>query len=410
MDPTAWGTAVVGTADPSCPTGISLVAEHIGTTPIDASGIPSTRVEFGGLPTATNTFVAIMDNPPSVTNTVKANFRLADWGSQIGDSTADWKSILPVGAPVPVNSDSTHPERVTWTCHETTGALDSCPTLPNPSAPTDQCMLVELSSTGGITPVHFVQDSARRNLDFVHASRFVRDARVSIKGLTPVAGGGGRRDVYIYVKTTNMPARIVAPPPGQDAGLSQEGGVVQDAAPDVGPSIGRPVTKGPQGRGKPQSRAEGPPIYKKTVFEGLRDAWPTYEVHVYHATGRAIDEGKGPVEILEPQVAFGYLVDHAGTLAGWRHELRGRGVVLEEISPNFFHVKVPDQGAVVVKTTIEALEHAPPPPPPPPVRCTCDMVRSTKWSPQALGVMALGGLALAVRSRRRRRTVPHEQR
>ena len=409
MDPTAWGTAVVGTADPSCPTGIALIAEHIGTMPIDSSGIPSTTVQFGGPAGATNTFVAVMDNPPASAGAVKANFRLADWGSQIGDSSADWKSILPPGTPEPLNgTDPAHVERVLWTCDENPAASNHCPPLAT-GAPTDQCLLVELASAGGTTAVHFVQDSARRNLDFVHASRFTRDARISINGLAPLGGGGGRRDVYIYVKTTNMPEVVVPPPPGQDAGVAGDGGGTPDAGPvsDGGPVIGQPVgrpggrTVPVGGRPLPPARGKGPPVYQPTVFESLRARWPTYEVHVYHTTGRTLDEGKGALELLEPQVAFGYLVEHAGTLAGWRHELRGRGVVLEEISPNFFHVKVPDNGAVVVNTTIHALEQAPPPPGT--IHCACDVVRATRWSPLAVGLGALGVFALVWRARGRKR-------
>jgi hypothetical protein len=161
--------------------------------------------------------------------------------------------------------------------------------------------------------------------------------------------------------------------------------------------IGRPVGKAPREKRPP---ATGSPIYQKTVFEGLRDAHPTYEVHVYHTTGRKI----GSAEILEPQGPFGYLVDHVGTIEGWRHRLQGRGVVLEEVSPNFFHVKVPDNGSVVVNTIIEAVE--PPTPPPPPVvhwRCNCDVAGSPGWSPFALGFAGLAASVFAVRLRRRKR-------
>jgi hypothetical protein len=379
MDPTAWGTMLVGTSDASCPVGVSLIPEHIGTMPISVMGIPSTTVEYAGGAGHFNTFVAVMDNPPPV-NSVKARFRLADWGTTIGDSTADWKDIIPTGGAVPQNSDGTHPERITWQCEETTGATNSCPGLPNPTAPRDQCMLVDLSSLGGITPVHFAQDSARRNLDFVHASKFDRDARISVNGLAPLGGGGGNRDVYLYVKTTNMPASIDGgkspPPPDQGKGPL--------------PSPGRAAGQ----------REKGPAVYEKTVFEQLQASFPTYEVHVYHDTGRKTQVGATTVNVLEPQVPFGYLVEHTGTLDGWKHKLEGVGVVLEEISPNFYHVKVPDNGAVKVRTTIEALE----------CRrilgifkCCCNVVRPVSSSPGALTMLGLGGLLLVIRVRGRRR-------
>ena len=384
MDPTLWGQSILGITDPLCPSGVSLIPEHIGTAPVSDAGIPSTTVVFGGDAATTNTFVAEMDNPPAA-NSVNANFRLADWGSTIGDSTADWKTILPAGATTPVNSNAANPKEIAWTCHDTTGATDSCPTLPNPTAPTDQCMLVELASVGGITPIHFVQDSARRNLDFIHASAFNRNARLSINGLAPVSGGGPERDVYVYIKTTNMPAEV---PPGQ---LPPQG---EDAGPTAPPILAR------------QAREKGPAVYQKSVYEGLRDSWPTYEVHVYHDTGRKVDTGHGPTRILEPQVPFGFLVSHAGTLAGWRHRLEGRGVVLDEISPNFYHLRVPNGGAVTVNTSIEAVETPPPPPPPPPPRshCACAVVGASTYSPLAWGLPASGFAIAWVRSRRRRRT------
>ena len=60
--------------------------------------------------------------------------------------------------------------------------------------------------------------------------------------------------------------------------------------------------------------------------------------------------------VLEPQAPFGYFVEHAGDLSGWKHALVGEGFVLEEISPNFYHAKVPDNGSVRVRTTIESCQ------------------------------------------------------
>ena len=93
MDPTLWGQSVIGITDPSCPSGISITPESIGTMPIASNGVPSSTVTYGGTAATANTFVAVMTNPPAA-GAVKADFRLADWGSQIGDSSADWKSIL----------------------------------------------------------------------------------------------------------------------------------------------------------------------------------------------------------------------------------------------------------------------------------------------------------------------------
>ena len=54
--------------------------------------------------------------------------------------------------------------------------------------------------------MRFVHDSARRNMDFVNASTFERSAEIGLKGLAPLPGSPGTRDVYIYVRTLHLPA------------------------------------------------------------------------------------------------------------------------------------------------------------------------------------------------------------
>src|SRR5262249_27533596 len=89
----SWGNAYPTTAT-NCPTGISIDPMKISVTPV-VSGIPSTTVHFGtGHPG--NTFVAELDNGGlAIPNgTVKARFRIANWGSMIGVG-GDWNDIVP---------------------------------------------------------------------------------------------------------------------------------------------------------------------------------------------------------------------------------------------------------------------------------------------------------------------------
>jgi opacity protein-like surface antigen len=79
---------------------------------------------------------------------------------------------------------------------------------------------------------------------------------------------------------------------------------------------------------------------------------PTYRVHAYHDTGRRVTRNGTAFTILEPQNSFGYYVTHKGVLEGWRHSLTGA----EQLAPNFYRVGVPHNGAVKIKTTIEAIE------------------------------------------------------
>jgi hypothetical protein len=333
-----------------CPTGISIDPMSIGTTPVSAAGVPDTTVHYGdGHPG--NQFVAVLTNtdalnPPS-NGSVRARYRLSDWGSQIGGSDATWNDAATVAASgvtaYGVNNDTTAgPLQVLLSCvNPPASGTNNClqPSNANPSS--DQCLLVELSQNNG-SGMRFVRDSARRNMDFVNASTFERSATVSVKGLAPLPSSPGTRDAYIYVRTLNMPAVT-------------DGNHQAPIPPPV-----PPVTKGRGNQNGAAAPAEtvnqGPPRYRMTTYERIASVMPTYEVHVYHDTGKTVTEGGRTRHLVEPQAPFGYFVQHAGDLSGWRHALVGEGFVLEEISPNFYHAKIPDQGAVRLHTTISSCQ------------------------------------------------------
>src|SRR5207253_8550297 len=114
-----------------------------------------------------------------------------------------------------------------------------------------QCMLVELKSTAspGLT---FTSSSVYRNMDVVSASRFQRDALLSVKGLAPAAGGS--RDLYVYVETRDMPERVKHAPAKEPIAVSpQDGGRREVDRPDQA-GAARPL--------------------------------PAYRVHIYHDTGK----------------------------------------------------------------------------------------------------------------------------
>ncbi|HVZ88807.1 MAG TPA: MYXO-CTERM sorting domain-containing protein [Polyangia bacterium] len=331
-----------------CPTGISIDPMSIGTTPVSSAGIPDTTVHYGtGHPG--NQFVAVLTNTdtlnPPTSGSVKGRFRLSDWGSQIGGTDATWKDAATVGATTATaygaNDQAAGPLQVLMSCvNPPASGTNSCLQPTNANASTDQCLLVELSQGNG-SGMRFVHDSARRNMDFVNASTFERSATVSVKGLAPLTGSTGTRDAYIYVRTLNMPA-------------TTDGNHQAPIPPPV-----PPVTKGRDG--KPIQSAEavnnqGPPRYRMTTYERVASVMPTYEVHVYHDTGKTVTEGGHTRHVVEPQAPFGYFVQHAGDLSGWRHALVGEGFVLEEISPNFYHARIPDNGSVGLHTTISSCQ------------------------------------------------------
>lgn len=379
-----------GTAYPTdatkCPTGVSIDAMHIGVKPV-VGGIPSTTVHFG-TGHAANDFVAELDDGGATlsNDAVKARFRIANWGSTIGVG-GDWHDMVPSpGGGVPGTKNNVGNE-ITFHCVNPPASGDQC-YQPPAGAPLDQCLLVELSQANG-SGQRFLHDSARRNMDFVNASHFDRSAEISLHDLAPLPGSPGTRDVYLYVRTLNMPEKTDKNPP-------------IDVPPEVPPPN---RDQRPSAAGAQAPKGEGP-RYRMSTYERYASAMPTYEVHVYHDTGRTRTEKGVTRKILEPQAPFGYFVTHQGDLAGWRHELVGEGFVLDEISPNFFHAKIPDNGTAKVHTTIGTCEH---------VLfgllrrcdvgknrgCSCEL--GAHGDAAAVPVIVVGAaLAIAVRRRRRR--------
>ena len=84
----------------------------------------------------------------------------------------------------------------------------------------------------------------------------------------------------------------------------------------------------------------------------LDQLFPTFRVYVYRETGeRTKDDGKES-PVLEPQTSFGYFVYHEGDLYGWDARLKGA----EQAGESLYLLKVPDDGAVMVNTRIQAVE------------------------------------------------------
>jgi hypothetical protein len=393
----SWAN-VYPTMATNCPAGISIDPMHIGVTPISGSGIPSTTVHYG-TGHAANDFVALLDNGGSTlpNANVKARFRLANWGSMIGVG-GDWHDIIPSpGGGVPGTRDNVG-NQITFHCVNPPDVSDApCYQLPV-GAPPDQCLLVELSQTNA-SGVKFLHDSARRNMDFVNASSFQRSAEISVRGLTPLPGSTGTRDAYIYVRTLNLAENVDGNKPV----------VIPDPVPYIEPDSGSPNPDQPgvaprkPPMAAPKDQAAAAPRYRMNTYERVASVYPTYEVHVYHDTGRTRTEDGTTAKVLEPQAPFGYFVSHQGDLAGWKHGIQGEGFVLEEISPNFYHAKIPDNGSIKVKTKITTCEKY--------VfglfRCCCEVGRAGGGTPS--GALAIFGLASIAVARRRTR-VPRKTR
>jgi hypothetical protein len=377
-------------------TGISISALQIGTEPMTL-GVPSSVVHWGYNNPNDNVFVAnysVNGITAPADGKVQAVFRIANWGSTIG-SGSDWKqvgagTVLPTNVGNKISLGCVNPPRTPIPPDKPV----ECPLLTGTNPSSDQCMLVELSAKEhGSTTVTFINDSVKRNMYFTQASDFSRDAEISVRGLTPLPGSTGKRDVYLYVKTTNMPTSLPAASQGVTYGDFEQAMAVEKRQKSACIEKGRRIDGGAA-----YSCAAVSKRSQRTVYEKLSGFFPTYEVYVYHATGRSRTVNGKQVPIVEPQIPFGYFVEHKGDLTGWGASIEGVGTTLEYLSPNWYRVKVPDNGSITVRTKVCTFERylfgI--------VRCCCEIVRGGASSPTAILGTILIALFVGMRFRSRR--------
>ena len=357
-DTTGWQAARrdKNPTDAGCIQGITLVSSDIGT--VDSAGdcVPATtlstdmKIDDGAGGPGTIVYCARPQNDGADigTNDINATFRLANWGST-SRLTGTWDAInipncsLPTSDPTracnnaPISKGNKGAITYEWKLSKAQAcAYDvpshpvDCTGEPPPTKDDHQCMLVELR---GIPGVSIPISSVARNMDFVKASTFVRDAEISVPG---------PRDVFLYVQTNNMP------PPPQKSGLSLKqdtaSGRITDFPMDMGSTN---VTNQPF-----EPPADTPPL-EKSPYEELRDSEPTYQVHAFHDTGEVVNLRGKNYKLLKPQTSFGYFVNHEGQLTGWKHKLEG---AQEIIAGKYYKVGVPASGKATVTTSIEAVE------------------------------------------------------
>lgn len=342
-----------GPTDPQCATAsVSLDRYQIGTN--NGSQILWREVPPGLPPKPVNTFFARPQNNSGQTipaGGILATFRIANWGA-----LPDWEQGVPIdtlwakvpnGEDVPNSdqifngalADASNDARFDWT-------LTNAQLAPfkNGDRRPHQCMLVELKST--MSPgLVFTNASVYRNMDFVSASEFSRAAEVSVVGLTPLSEEP--RDVYLFVETLNMPARVVEKPEPDPLPEPRDHDV-EFAAND------RPAPRPEIGRETPPDELEQLIADGKVDREQLDEVMPTYRVHAYTDTGAFVNLDGVRRPVLTPMTGFGYYVSHEGELEGWQHDVDGNG--LETLAPNWYRIPVPNNGKTTVTTVIEALE------------------------------------------------------
>jgi hypothetical protein len=197
-------------------------------------------------------------------------------------------------------------------------------------------------------------------MDFVNASRFERQAEIDIRNLPPIAAP--QRDVYIYVKTQNMPEKL-APDDEKDAAASPQNPADNRNNDKRGRAAMPPLRKGRVGT-KEAAVLQRLLSAGQVTLDQIAEVMPTQTIYVWYDTGKTA----GPAKILEPMPSFGYFVAHDGTLTGWDQSVVGVGATLSQIGPNFYRVGVAHNGSVAVNTVVIAKDNEPLPTPVPPPR------------------------------------------
>jgi hypothetical protein len=345
-----WDTVQLGAGG----AGISLSATDIGTT-----NNPPNQINYSLAHDTLNTLYADVTNNSGASipaGTLRARFRIANWGSQNWSATLagmnDWIEVPPPTPPVRTNASniangSTGPDRrITdpWT-------ITAADAVAWTSKPSHQCLLVTLS---GVPPAQydFVNDSAFNNMWFVQiASAIEYPAEIKV----PLVRGGIRgrlpffrpAAVYMFVSASNMPLSV---PPTRPLPPRW----IRPALPLDKPLLGEHITEiHPDIAIDPR---------EPVTIDRLASIMTTLRYFVYRDTGRKIKVGGQIRPLLQPQTSFGYFVQHQKPILGWDSALVGNFSRVEG-TPNMFKLAAPligKTGTVTIRTRVIGYETQPP--------------------------------------------------
>jgi hypothetical protein len=353
-DPTNWKPAQIGSGS-TCAGDIlfsntDVYVNSVGSTTLNPTSNMFHATPLNNVPTSTR--ASIPDGA------ITAKFRIANWGSA-GFNSPEWlDTCTSTTGSTTVNSGSNFDLSCTWS------GFDACPYKPagdpcGAEAGTKdphQCVLVDLGlPSGSVDHFFFSPQSVFQNMNFDVNSKLVRHATIDIQGLGPAPGSGPNRDVYLYVHTRNMPARIEpapATPPatndnGQDKGRGKP--IVIAPARERFRFLELPAT-GPIGT-KDSARIQAAVQAGKLTLAQVEQLMPTYIVYVWTDSGKTVKTTSGPQKILQAQPSFGLFLAHDGELQGWTHQLTAAGAI--QLAPNYFKISAPNNSKFGVTATIE---------------------------------------------------------
>ena len=354
----AW-TSIDDTGAATCAPGVDLQSEDITVDNALGSG---TTIDIN----SANTFHVKPTNATATTyagNAIQARLRIADWGSSLGANpqwdpvpdpscaaaTGASASMVGTGVPFDLHCSWTLTPGQQCDYGHDAGCTPDASGFRFPH----QCIIADLTSPSVVVP--FSTSSAWNNFNFDHASKLERLARIDIGALSP-------RDVYVYVQTNNMPAKVEETPPttgdpnGQGKGQPPSRTLSAVAKERMGALAGALV---PGRVTEEQSRALQALVASgKLLYADVAKVMPTYTAYVWNDSGTTVKTKTGTAKLLSPQPAFTLFVSHDGALDGWKHTLAGtNGATVIEIAPNFYRIAVGHEGRVDVVTSIEAIDH-----------------------------------------------------
>lgn len=297
--PAEWGNATKSNTAPM--KGVSLSANDIGTKNPQPHQINLT---------GKNTFFAKVKNDSEVggvaqlAEKVKVRFRIANWGITSSDNWTDIPAANNPTSPQDVPAGGTQEFTLDWTV---------APDLQQKYKDRPhQCMLVELDSLAG---TNIVTKSVVRNMDFVSASSFSRQAEISAKGY-PLPAGMAKQKFSIYVsKQQEDPLRF--------ARLSEQ----------------------------PFELAVSPDSRRR---KDDRVSYLTWSAYGYRHLGQYITINEHKYEVVEPVGSFGYIVRHVGgAVQNWNDQIIGA----EKVGKNLYQLTIPKDGTATITTKIDAREY-----------------------------------------------------
>lgn len=273
-----------------------------------------------------NTFIARPFNNMSNTAQVSATFKIADWGIPgVNEWTNIGEGVTPVigvsGNPtseLPINSGVLGKLTATWALTYRWSCIYSFNS--------HQCMQVNLDSSDPNT--RFNNKSMQRNMDFVAASRFTRDARISgDQGDLPQ---GQTRQRFVIAVETDQQGRLY---PQQSNAAS-----VSD----------RPPTGSPRLHSKELASLAERYLPRKTTNVAV------WIARGFVRTSKFININGTDYEYVRRVGDFGYVAGHSGNISGWRFEFTGNG--LTRAADGLYTLDVAPGEHAVVNTVIEAVD------------------------------------------------------